>query len=133
MSTQTVPAAYSLLGAIAPLRHWRTERSTGEKISHYRIIDEIGHGGMGVVYLAEDTKLRRTVALKFLPVSLSREPEARDRFIGEAQAASALQHNNICTIHDIDWTDDGLMFIVMDLYQGETLGKLTGPLPRRSR
>jgi len=103
---------------------------TGEKISHYRIIDEIGHGGMGVVYRAEDTKLRRTVALKFLPASLSREPEARDRFIGEAQAASALQHNNICTIHDIDWTDDGLMFIVMDLYQGETLKEIIerGPI-----
>ncbi len=93
----------------------------GEMISHYRTIEEIGQGGMGVVYKAEDTKLKRMVALKFLPPDLSRDAEARDRFIQEAQAASALQHNNICTVHDIDRTGDGQMFIVMDLYTGETL------------
>src|SRR5512140_2052679 len=86
----------------------------GETISQYRIVEEIGQGGMGIVFRAEDTKLRRMVALKFLPPDLSRDSEARDRFIQEAQAASALQHNNICTIHDIDRTEDGQMFIVMD-------------------
>lgn len=90
-------------------------------ISHYRIIELIGEGGMGVVFRAEDTQLRRMVALKFLPPELSREPEARDRFVQEAQSASALQHNNICTVHEIGRTDDGQMFIVMDLYHGETL------------
>jgi len=74
-----------------------------------------------VSYQAEDSKLKRTVALKFLPPDLSRDTEARDRFIQEAQTASALQHNNICTIHDIDQTADGQIFIVMDLYAGETL------------
>ncbi len=93
----------------------------GQTVLHYRIIEEIGQGGMGVVYKAEDTKLKRTVALKFLPPDLSRDSDARERFVQEAQAASALQHDNICTIHDIDLTGDGQMFIVMDLYSGETL------------
>jgi serine/threonine protein kinase/tetratricopeptide (TPR) repeat protein len=87
----------------------------------YKIVDEIGRGGMGIVYKAEDTKLKRTVALKFLPPELTRDPEAKARFIHEAQAASALQHNNICTIHDIDEGQDGRIFIVMDYYQGKTL------------
>lgn len=102
----------------------------GTAVSHYRIIEELGGGGMGVVYRAEDTKLKRTVALKFLPPDLTRDPDAKQRFIHEAQAASALQHNNICTIHDIDETEDGRMFIVMDLYEGETLKKKIerGPL-----
>jgi len=95
----------------------------GETVSHYRIVEKLGEGGMGVVYKAEDTKLKRTVALKFLPPDLTRDEEAKRRFIHEAQAASALQHNNICNIHDIDETPDGQMFIVMDLYEGETLKK----------
>ena len=93
----------------------------GSTVSHYRILDKLGSGGMGVVYRAEDTKLKRTVALKFLPPDLTRDPEAKQRFIHEAQAASALQHNNICAIHDIEETDEGRMFIVMDCYEGETL------------
>ncbi len=100
----------------------------GKMISHYRIIEQLGAGGMGVVYKAEDTKLKRTVALKFLPPELTRDPEAKARFIREAQAVSALQHHNICTIHDIDdkkpahgEPGDGQLFIVMDYYQGETL------------
>ncbi len=97
------------------------DHQTGQTVLHYRIIGEIGQGGMGVVYKAEDTKLKRTVALKFLPPELSRDSDARERFVQEAQAASALQHDNICTIHDIDLTGDGQMFIVMDLYSGETL------------
>jgi serine/threonine-protein kinase len=78
---------------------------------------------MGVVYKAQDLKLERLVALKFLPPDLTRNLEAKERFVHEAKAASALQHNNICTVHDIDQTDDGQMFIVMDLYEGETLKK----------
>ena len=85
---------------------------------------------MGIVYQAEDTKLKRTVALKFLPPELTRDKEAKTRFIHEAQAASALQHNNICTIHEIDETPDGQLFISMDCYQGETLKEkiARGPL-----
>ena len=102
----------------------------GQIISHYRILEQLGCGGMGVVYKAEDTRLNRIIALKFLPPELTRDKEAKQRFIHEAQAASSLQHHNICTIHDIDETEDGQMFICMDSYEGETLkGKITkGPL-----
>jgi serine/threonine protein kinase/dienelactone hydrolase len=78
---------------------------------------------MGVVYKAEDTRLKRTVALKFLPPELTRDPEAKQRFIHEAQAASSLQHNNICAIHEVDETEDWQIFICMDYYEGETLKK----------
>ena len=93
----------------------------GTKISHYKILQKLGGGGMGVVYKAEDTKLKRTVALKFLPPEFSFDDEAKQRFVHEAQAASSLQHNNICNIHDIDETSDGEFFIAMDYYEGETL------------
>jgi non-specific serine/threonine protein kinase len=95
----------------------------GQTISHYKILEKLGGGGMGVVYKAEDTKLKRTVALKFLPPVFSFDQEAKKRFINEAQAASSLQHNNICNIHDIDETKDGQIFICMDCYEGETLKK----------
>ena len=93
----------------------------GSTVSHYRITAEIGRGGMGAVYQAEDTRLRRTVALKFLPAELSRDADAKTRFVHEAQAASSLKHHHIGTIHDIDQSDDGRMFICMDLYEGGSL------------
>jgi serine/threonine protein kinase/tetratricopeptide (TPR) repeat protein len=95
----------------------------GKTISHYKVIEKLGGGGMGVVYKAQDLKLDRFVALKFLPPHLTSSDEEKQRFIHEAKAASALQHSNICTIHDIDETDDGRMFICMDYYEGETLKK----------
>jgi serine/threonine protein kinase/tetratricopeptide (TPR) repeat protein len=87
----------------------------------YKIIEELGRGGMGVVYKAEDTKLKRTVALKFLPHELTQDLEARERFVHEAQAASQLDHPNICTIHEIDETEDGQIWIAMAFYKGESL------------
>ena len=101
----------------------------GKTISHYKILEKLGEGGMGVVYKAEDTKLDRMVALKFLPPVLTGDPEAKKRFIQEAKAASALQHNNVSTIHEIDETDDGQMFICMDFYAGEALNKKIGKSP----
>jgi len=93
----------------------------GKNISHYRILEKLGEGGMGIVYKAQDTRLKRTVALKFLPSELTRDEEAKERFIQEAKAASTLQHHNICTIHDIDEMPDGQIFMVLDCYEGETL------------
>jgi eukaryotic-like serine/threonine-protein kinase len=93
----------------------------GKTISHYRIIERIGAGGMGVVYKAEDTKLGRTVALKFLPPEMTRDRKAKERFVQEARAASAIEHSNICTIFEVDEIEDDRIFIAMACYEGRTL------------
>lgn len=95
----------------------------GQTLRHYKILSELGRGGMGVVYKALDTKLNRTVALKFLPPDLTRDQEAIDRFINEAQAASSLDHANICTIYEINETAEGQLYIAMAGYDGQTLEK----------
>ncbi len=92
----------------------------GKTISHYKILEKIGEGGMGVVYKAEDTKLKRIVALKFLHPDLVRDTEAKERFVQEAQAAAALDHPNIYTVHEIN-ESDGQTFIAMAFVEGQSL------------
>ena len=97
----------------------------GKTISHYHILEPLGQGGMGVVYQAEDTKLQRLVALKFLPEDLTREPEAKARLLQEARSAAALNHPNICTIYEIEECEERL-FLAMEYVEGETLRKTVG-------
>jgi len=123
LSTPAVPLAGEILGDGSSLvgRQSGFGMSAGSSIAHYRILALAGAGGMGEVYKAEDTKLSRFVALKVMAPDAYRDPSAKRRFMQEARAASALDHHNICTVHDILETEDGRLVLVMSFYDGETL------------
>ncbi|MCP3962227.1 MAG: protein kinase [bacterium] len=127
---ETSAGAYAATLIREALPATRQDPLEGRRLGPYRVLRRIGGGGMGVVYEAVDTRLFRRVALKLLPTSLNRDPDAKERFVREARAASALDHPNICAIHDIGETDGGRMFIVMAYYGGRTLESMLadGPL-----
>src|SRR5881227_3221753 len=96
----------------------------GKTVGHYRISAKLGAGGMGEVFLAEDMRLDRKAAIKFLPAELAGDPEPRQRFLIEAKAASALNHPHVCVVYDVGETDDGLPYIAMEYVQGDSLEAL---------
>src|SRR6516165_7728772 len=117
---------FSRLGSI----DGRKEVMIGKKVGHYLITSKLGAGGMGEVFLAEDTRLERKAAIKFLPADLADDPERRQRFLSEAKAASALNHPHVCVVYDVGETDDGLPFIAMEFVEGQSLAALVkqGPI-----
>ena len=114
-----------------PPPDWPAESASFQPPAHYEAVEALGTGGMGVLYKAEDTRLQRTVALKVLPLRLTNDPVAKERFLREARTASALDHQNICAIFDVGESEDGRLFLAMPFYQGETLRErlARGPLP----
>ena len=125
-STHDQPVAYNGGDILTP----PMTLAPGTTLGPYRIVSQLGQGGMGVVYQAHDPRLGRDVAIKLLPPDLTRDELAKQRFLQEAKAASALDHPNICTIHEINETDDGQLYLVMAHYEGETLKERVakGPL-----
>src|SRR4249920_78961 len=103
------------------MRSVEGELMIGKTVGHYRITSRLGAGGMGEVFLAEDTRLGRKAAIKFLPADLANDPDRRNRFLAEAKAASALNHPNVCIVYDVGETDDGVPFIAMEFVEGESL------------
>jgi serine/threonine protein kinase len=97
-------------------------RMIGKTVDHYCITAKLGAGGMGEVFLAEDTRLGRKAAIKFLPAEMAADPERRQRFMHEARAASALNHPHVCVVYDVGETEDGLPFIAMEFVEGQSLG-----------
>jgi hypothetical protein len=130
VADQAEPFFDSLARAVTSLSPWARETALeqepgpdpriGSSIRQYRIEGKLGAGGMGIVYRALDTRLGRTVALKFLPPYLSAEDVAKERFLVEARAAAAVDHPNVCTVHEIGEDEDGQLFIAMAYYPGET-------------
>src|SRR5947209_16607206 len=102
----------------------------GKTVGHYRVTLKLGAGGMGEVFLAEDTRLERRAAIKFLPAEMAADPGRRQRFLNEARAASALNHPHVCVVYDVGETADGLLFIAMEFVEGQSLSELVkgGPL-----
>jgi len=135
LSAHDAPGPLDQLGEqIAPAASWartQTFEWRGRRVAQYTVLDTLGAGGMGLVYKARDERLGRHVALKFLPQHLSLQPSAKTRLLLEARAAAALDHPNICTIHEVGETPDGQLFIAMPVYDGETLQARVerGPLP----
>src|SRR6266446_5502814 len=101
----------------------------GKTVGHYRITSKLGAGGMGEVFLAQDTRLERKAAIKFLTAELAADPERRKRFLAEAKAASALNHPHVCIVYDVGETDDGLPFIAMEFVDGQSLDAVAKQKP----